>query len=152
MVKSNYATKLKDPRWQKKRLEILERDGWACQLCGDTESTLMVHHRQYMPGRDPWDCPSEFLITLCEECHTNESDLRAEEEKALLDIMREKFWAKDVNDLACAINEMEIYYDSEVTMSAITWLLRTPEQLYSLVSHYMKTKHSELKNTICFKE
>jgi len=152
MVKSNYATKLKDPRWQKKRLEILVRDKWTCQLCGDTESTLMVHHRRYIPGCDPWDCPNEFLITLCEECHTNESDLRAEEEKALLDIMREKFWASDVNDLACAINEMKIYYASEVTMSAITWLLRTPEQLYSLVSHYMNAKHSELKNTICFKE
>ena len=30
-----YSEKLKDPRWQKKRLEILERDNFRCQYCGD---------------------------------------------------------------------------------------------------------------------
>ncbi len=28
-----YAEQLKDPRWQKRRLEILQRDEWRC-LCG----------------------------------------------------------------------------------------------------------------------
>ena len=45
-----YAEKLKDPRWQKKRLEILERDAWVCQKCFDTKSTLHVHHRIYNGG------------------------------------------------------------------------------------------------------
>lgn len=27
-----YAEKLKDPRWQKKRLRILERDAFACHM------------------------------------------------------------------------------------------------------------------------
>ncbi len=31
MDKQQYASKLKDPRWQKKRLEILQRDDFACQ-------------------------------------------------------------------------------------------------------------------------
>jgi len=29
-----YKEKLLDPRWQKKRLEVLERDGWACRALG----------------------------------------------------------------------------------------------------------------------
>lgn len=62
-----YSEKLKDPRWQRKRLEILNRDSFTCQYCGDTKSTLNVHHKQY--HGNPWDAPSESLETLCESCH-----------------------------------------------------------------------------------
>ena len=64
-----YAEKLKDPRWQKKRLEILERDKWSCQWCGNKEATLHVHHEYYEPGGDPWEVWDELLTTLCEDCH-----------------------------------------------------------------------------------
>jgi len=70
----SYAEKLKDPRWQKKRLEILERDWWMCCECGDNESTLHVHHTTYKKGKDPWDYPNHQLITLCEECHESEKN------------------------------------------------------------------------------
>jgi hypothetical protein len=65
----NYSDKLRDPRWQKRRLEILERDGWACQVCGDKEHTLHVHHKVYEQGKDPWDYDGESLVTLCDFCH-----------------------------------------------------------------------------------
>lgn len=32
MTDKTYAEKLKDPRWQKRRLEIFERDDWTCQF------------------------------------------------------------------------------------------------------------------------
>ena len=63
-----YAEKLKDPRWQKKRLLILKRDDFACQLCGDKETTLHVHHLSY--GANPWDSRNKNLITYCEHCHS----------------------------------------------------------------------------------
>jgi len=66
----NYSEKLKDPRWQKKRLEILERDGWKCMSCGGKEKTLHVHHIIYFSHKDPWEINNGFLITLCESCHT----------------------------------------------------------------------------------
>ena len=69
-----YGEQYKDPRWQKKRLEILERDRWSCAKCGMAENTLHVHHRYYIKGADPWDYPNEVLITLCEDCHKNESE------------------------------------------------------------------------------
>ena len=52
---TTYSEKLKDPRWQKKRLEIFERDNWACKKCGDTDTTLHLHHLEYQ-NCDPWDC------------------------------------------------------------------------------------------------
>lgn len=57
-----------DPRWQQKRLRIMERDGWCCVSCGDTAATLAVHHKMYR-GR-AWDVPDDFLQTLCDACHS----------------------------------------------------------------------------------
>lgn len=62
-----YAEKLQDPRWQKKRLEILERDKFKCQLCLDTNTTLHIHHKKY--NGSPWESPNEDLITYCKHCH-----------------------------------------------------------------------------------
>ena len=71
MGNSSYAEKLKDPKWQRKRLEILERDGWKCKFCGETEITLHVHHLFYLPKKEPWEYPNGFLLTICEDCHSN---------------------------------------------------------------------------------
>ena len=67
--KKTYSEQLKDPRWQKKRLEIMNRDCFTCCHCGDSESTLNIHHKKYTYGKNVWDYPNENLITLCESCH-----------------------------------------------------------------------------------
>lgn len=64
-----YAEKLKDPRWQKKRLEILNRDEFTCQYCFSQTETLHVHHLQYIYSKEPWDYDNKFLITYCKKCH-----------------------------------------------------------------------------------
>lgn len=64
-----YAEKLKDPRWQMRRWEILERDDYTCQRCLETDGVLNVHHIRYTPRCEPWDSPDDDLITLCENCH-----------------------------------------------------------------------------------
>lgn len=64
-----YTDKLLDPRWQKKRLEIFQRDGFKCRSCKSQRRTLNVHHRWYLNGAEPWDYESEALLTLCDECH-----------------------------------------------------------------------------------
>lgn len=69
--KTNYQRKLADPRWQKKRLKILERDFFACQICTDTETELQVHHTEY--SGEPWDASDENLKTLCAHCHKAET-------------------------------------------------------------------------------
>jgi 5-methylcytosine-specific restriction endonuclease McrA len=67
-----YGEKLKDPRWQKKRLEIMERDEWICKYCQCKNQTLHVHHKSYEYGSDPWDYVDSNFITLCEICHQKE--------------------------------------------------------------------------------
>ena len=76
----SYFEKLKDPRWQKKRLEVLDESLWACASCGDTANTLHVHHKQYIKGREPWEYESNELEVLCSTCHesTHASKARIE--------------------------------------------------------------------------
>lgn len=69
-----YSKKLQDPRWQKKRLEVFERDRFTCQLCEDKSTTLNVHHEKYF--KNPWDAELNDLITLCKNCHTIVEDLK----------------------------------------------------------------------------
>jgi len=74
---AKYSELLKDPRWQKKRLEVLSRDEWKCKSCGSSHITLHVHHKEYAKGKPPWDYPDDVLITLCETCHYFEEDLKS---------------------------------------------------------------------------
>ena len=104
-----YSEKLRSPKWQKKRLQILERDKWACLCCGNTEKNLQVHHVVY-GRRDPWEYPDELYQTLCDDCHrvrqelTDKSvdDLRI----ALKDIPTERLMKVAQNLMAAAMNEL----------------------------------------------
>jgi hypothetical protein len=87
--RATYWQKLKDPRWQKRRLEIFNRDDWTCQKCRGKEITLNVHHNFYLAGKEPWDYPDHCLVTLCEPCHEIETNHRPGEEKRIIEILRE---------------------------------------------------------------
>src|SRR5688572_16652418 len=68
--KQTYAEKLQDPRWQKKRMGVLERDNFACKLCGNTKIRLDVHHHLYETAKDPWEYSDDVLDTYCKNCHS----------------------------------------------------------------------------------
>jgi len=71
----SYSEKLKDPRWQKKRLQIFKRDNWMCQSCGNERETLHVHHKYYSKNKNPWEYEDLSLVTLCEKCHMAEHNV-----------------------------------------------------------------------------
>lgn len=71
-----YIEKLRDPRWQKKRLEIMSRDEFMCQCCADKETNLQVHHLNYRKGAEPWEYPDTNFVTLCDRCHKFVGDLK----------------------------------------------------------------------------
>ena len=73
-----YAEKLRDPRWQKKRLQVLQDAGFACSECGSVERTLHIHHPFYRKGVEPWDYPSNSIICLCGDCHKKHHAKKAE--------------------------------------------------------------------------
>ena len=66
-----YSEQLKDSRWQKKRKEILERDGNKCRECKCTDRKLHVHHGYYKKSTMAWDYDNKYLHTLCDNCHEN---------------------------------------------------------------------------------
>jgi hypothetical protein len=65
----SYADALQNPIWQKKRLEIFNRDNWKCRRCLDTQTMLHVHHLYYTADVHPWEYPNEAFLTLCKVCH-----------------------------------------------------------------------------------
>jgi hypothetical protein len=66
--KTDYAQKLQDPRWQRKRLEVMQAAGWKCVICGDKDEELNVHHPAYSAHHEPWEHTN--LQCLCKSCHT----------------------------------------------------------------------------------
>jgi len=62
-----YSEKLKDPRWQRRRLEVLSAANWKCEFCGDDTEPLHVHHTKY--SGEPWDAPAKDLVALCASHH-----------------------------------------------------------------------------------
>lgn len=68
---SRYYQLLRDPRWQRKRLEVMQRAEFKCEECHSSEDTLNVHHRYYVAHRLPWEYPDFCFQCLCEKCHTS---------------------------------------------------------------------------------
>ena len=66
---SDYSEKFKDPRWQKKRLEMFEDAGWKCERCDSKTETLNLHHKFYKPNTDPWNYKDHWFEVLCNDCH-----------------------------------------------------------------------------------
>jgi len=144
--KNEYFEKYKDPRWQKIRLKVLERDEWVCKKCYDPDSTLHIHHRYYLKNKEPWEYPLESLITLCEECHNYEKELRLGYEKSLLFALREKFLAEDISELAIGFHEMELLSMSEVIASVYKWALSKENIQRELIDKYFAYLENKKNN------
>lgn len=63
-----YSEDIKNGRWQRKRLEIMQRDNFKCLAC-KKDDKLNVHHLYYEKGMKIWDYDNDSLVTLCENCH-----------------------------------------------------------------------------------
>ena len=101
---NNYGKKLKDNRWQRKRLEIMSRDGFECQKCHVSDhGMLAVHHRHYIPGREPWDYPGELLVTLCNNCHKQEEAIVPKVQDVLNAL---HFWGYFNTEIIDVLNKM----------------------------------------------
>lgn len=82
-LKKTYAEKLRDPRWQKRRLEILDKAKFHCLNCDSTDKELHVHHLLYERGKDPWEYEDKLLLPLCKDCHELIADMQADVTKLL---------------------------------------------------------------------
>lgn len=69
MKKQNYSEQIKSPKWQKKRLEVLNLRGFKCEECGNEEQQLHIHHRVYIKNRQAWEYDNDIFQVLCSDCH-----------------------------------------------------------------------------------
>jgi hypothetical protein len=121
---TNYLSKLRDPRWQKKRLEIMQRDNFTCQSCGEKEKPLHVHHRMYKKATEPWDYNGYLLITLCEECHGEFTEVKKEgAQENLMEGILSRFNEEDLTTLACALAYHELDGDPDESAYVIEYAL-----------------------------
>lgn len=137
MSDTEYSTKLKDPRWQKKRLEIFERDLWTCQKCYDSENTLVVHHKLYLASAEPWEYPDETLITLCEDCHICEGKLIDNAVNSLISAVKSKFLAESISRIAQGFEKLEKVCIEDAVADAYFYALADRELQKYLIDHVL---------------
>lgn len=65
----DFLEQYKHPKWQEKRAEVFQANGFACSECGSTERQLHVHHPYYKKGARVWEYECRELLCLCYECH-----------------------------------------------------------------------------------
>jgi hypothetical protein len=122
MSSAAYWEKLKDPRWQKKRLQILERDRFKCVICGASSKELHVHHKYYRSGFDPWEYGNDTLTTVCCDCHDTADCLRV--------------------DLALEVARLSI--DSQRQLFHIVAMLNADQFMSGLILHIIMLRFQEL--------
>lgn len=64
-----FFEKYKNPKWQRKRLEIFEKRNFQCEVCGSKSKMLTIHHGYYEKDYEPWDYNDDTLWCCCESCH-----------------------------------------------------------------------------------
>lgn len=133
---TSYSQLLRDPRWQKKRLEIMQRDEFTCQACFNSQNTLNVHHCYYEKGLMPWDYPDESLVTLCEECHEYETENALDCKKLLSRALGMKgFRADHFNEIAFAFYRAEMGHP-DYFAGVVAWVIEDMTFRRTLLKHY----------------
>lgn len=100
----DYEAQLLNPKWQRRRLTILNRDNFTCTNCGNTEQTLHVHHLEYLGDLAPWEYHDDMLYTLCSYCHKLEKGREKIEIGLLRTFKMKGFLCGDLSALSSAID------------------------------------------------
>lgn len=119
---NEYLERLRDPRWQRKRLEILERDNWQCQSCWSIDIPLNVHHKIYFSDKEPWDYPNYILVTLCDDCHRQEHAGYNDACIAMaIEAIRSHLISDQILDIPMFLYRFQPIIYQDIVMSAYVW-------------------------------
>jgi hypothetical protein len=133
-----YSRKLQNPKWQKKRLEIMQRDKFKCIICGCNDKELHVHHRWYQFGKEIWDYPDTCFETLCFECHEY-IEMNIKDSTSDIQLMLRRTWLnQDDYNVICRLlihlsderyknyNSLDIVdsIDSIIQNNSIEWIIK----------------------------
>ena len=108
--KDDFFAQYKDPRWQKKRLQIMERDGFKCKSCQAEHIPLNVHHKvPYRANAKPWEYKDDELITICEDCHKKITEVRRECNEIVAKNTNIIEYSYDFLSVLCQLDKMNPY-------------------------------------------
>lgn len=134
---SKYTNLLKDPRWQKKRLEIMSRDQFKCTKCEDETEMLVVHHKYYDKARMPWEYPDKSLLTLCSSCHSQyHKDEREIIEGIIDNFKRSDFSLTDIWSLSNYMKRIDFIQPDERFISALKVILDDKENQQLIMDYF----------------
>lgn len=114
-----YSDQLKDPRWQRMRLQVLDLHRWQCDTCDRDNKTLEVHHKFYclepngnfLRKAAPWDYTFDDFRVLCDDCHE-------QTEIALMELRR-VFGGLDYFHIAAFAQDFEKACEADNTLSVM---------------------------------
>lgn len=109
-----YKEKLRLPGWQKKRLEILNRDEFKCMFCGDDKTELQIHHAFYFDKENPEDYSNEMLFTLCKNCHQDEEKLKEDDKMIYAQFLKIGISRRDLLHIAIEMRRYFLEGDTNV--------------------------------------
>lgn len=138
-----YAEKFKDPRWQKKRLEVLERDEWMCQQCFETTETLHIHHKAYEKGKYPWEYDNKYMITLCESCHEDETNTAKDIFDNLVKNIKINFLSQDAINISLGFYDIKMVHSPATVAAALCFFLSDEKRMSYIVEEFLKDCHGE---------
>lgn len=139
-----YHTLLRNPKWQRRRLEIFERDGWRCRSCQDDQAELQVHHRWYAAGKMPWEYPDEVLLTLCKSCHEHISQGRGPTMTASLPMLvrKETLSLRDGQSVFAAFSSTgRMYLDGDALTRKVALMHKGDERLDQVLMNNYLVQH-----------
>lgn len=121
----SYAELLRDPRWQKKRLEVLTIANFSCSRCKCTTRNVQVHHKAYRKNARPWEYENDELEVLCDLCHELEHAILTNEELAL---------EEKIHQATKSMMAADTVHDKRSWFSTVRLLVgqRTPETIRKL--------------------
>ena len=94
-----YLELLRHPYWQKKRLEIFNRDNFTCIKCGDTQTNLQLHHLYYKLELLPWEYPDDCFQTLCDLCHMKAEFIKFIQKAGIVYLQMNGFTSNDITEI-----------------------------------------------------
>lgn len=124
-----YSDKLKSPQWQKRRLEILQRDNFTCQICTDIETELHVHHKKYTG--EPYEAPDEDLVTLCSVCYDAETIANKSGLKLISGFKIGNDYFGKLTDGALFVSKVTIFEDEKKEIKLIVY---KPKELAAIIN------------------
>ena len=97
-----------------------------------------MHHRWYEKNKDPWEYPDECLVTLCEECHEEETQSTPLVCDSLALAVKQHFLSSDITNIAIGFYYMPLIHTPEVQASALSWFLQSDKRMRMLVEMYFQ--------------